>query len=171
MKIKFFSVPALDPGDGERELNRFLAQHRVASVERELVADGQASFWAVSVTYLAPERSAPAERRSRIDYREVLSAEDFEVFAALRSERNAIAKRDGVPAYHVFNNAQLAAMVEGRHRNLEQLSSLDGVGPARLAKYGQKFLDLLSQLQAVEQLGDIPGEEGSANEAQPDSPG
>jgi hypothetical protein len=37
MPIKLFSVPALDPGSGEHDVNQFCAQHRVVSIERRLV--------------------------------------------------------------------------------------------------------------------------------------
>jgi hypothetical protein len=38
MRFHFFSVEALAPTSGEAELNAFCAQHRIASVDKQLVA-------------------------------------------------------------------------------------------------------------------------------------
>ena len=49
MRMKFFAVPASDPVQAEAELNQFLAQHRVMSLDRQLVTDRTGSFWALAV--------------------------------------------------------------------------------------------------------------------------
>ncbi|MEW6220413.1 MAG: reverse transcriptase/maturase family protein [Thermodesulfobacteriota bacterium] len=83
MKYRFFAVPALDPEVAASELNGFLGSVRVANLEKNLIADGQRSFWAVCVAYW--EGGAPAAGRgARIDYREVFDEKDFALFARLR---------------------------------------------------------------------------------------
>ncbi len=140
MRVKFFAIPALDPSDAEVELNHFLAQHRVLSIDREIVTQRAGTFWAVSVTCL--ERSAPGSsaKKSRVDYKEVLSPEDFEVYAKLRELRKEVAEREGVPPYTVFNNAQLAEMVEKRMRSNEELAQISGVGPSGVGAEGLRLL-------------------------------
>ena len=56
------------------------------------------------------ETAGPAEGRNegRIDYKEVLSAPEFERFARLRLLRKELAEKEGVPAYAIFTNEQLA---------------------------------------------------------------
>lgn len=149
MRVKFFAVPALDPGAAESDLNRFLAQCRVLSIDRQLVSDSGGSYWAVSVTYL--ERSAATSKpgKSRVDYKEVLSPEDFEVYAALRQLRKEVAESDGVPPYAVFNNAQLAEMVQKRMRTTDELGQISGVGPSRIEAHGATFLERLASLQTA----------------------
>ena len=49
MKNKFFVIQALNPSDGEAELNAFLGQARVVNIEKQFVADGQNSFWSICV--------------------------------------------------------------------------------------------------------------------------
>jgi superfamily II DNA helicase RecQ len=78
-----------------------------------------------------------------VDYREVLSAAEFQVYAHLRALRKTLADRDGVPAYALFTNDQLAAMVRQRVDSAAALGRIDGVGPARVEKYGATFLDAL----------------------------
>jgi len=51
MKYPFFHIPAVDPATETEALNRFLGQQRILSGERQLVADGQARFWALAVLY------------------------------------------------------------------------------------------------------------------------
>lgn len=101
--IHFFHIP-LHGGTEAEELNRFLAMHRIARVERALVQAGTASSWAVCVETIegnAPLPSLP-ERRPRVDYREQFSAADFEIFRRLREVRNELATRSSVAPYLVF---------------------------------------------------------------------
>jgi hypothetical protein len=81
VKVKFFAVPALSPGEAEAELNRFLAAHRVLALDRQLVAQGQAAYWAVSVSYIDGKGEALPGKRGKLDYKEVLSEPDFALFA------------------------------------------------------------------------------------------
>jgi superfamily II DNA helicase RecQ len=162
LKYRFFHIPAVDPAETDA-LNRFLAQHRILSVERHLVTDGQSSYWALAVVYVdadsapgAPDET-PRGRKSKVDYREVLSERDFATYAALRSLRKDLAERDGVPAYALFTNEQLAAMVQRRARTAADLAEIAGVGKARVERYAEPFLCILK-----EQGAEPDGEEADA---------
>lgn len=153
MPIRFFSIPALHPEPAASELNHCLATQRVAQVERSFVADGPGSYWAVCVTVLdgaderrsehRDERSEASRRRSAVDYREVLGTEEFALYDRLRKARKQAAEADGLPTYAVFNNDQLAAMVQGRITSAAGLAAIDGVGQGRITRYGAAFLALL----------------------------
>ena len=122
MKYQFFHIPSRDSGPQTEALNRFLATHGVIAVDREFVADGGNSFWALSICYRdgdvpAPTAATPRTdrpRKAKIDYREVLDARDFTVYAELRALRKEIADHEGVPVYALFTNEQLAEMVDVR---------------------------------------------------------
>ena len=118
MQLRFFAIPATDPAAAEAALNRVLAAGRVVSLERQFVADGAASFWALCVTLAPGPGELPAALKGgggrRLDYREVLDEADFAVFARLRMLRKEVAEAEAVPPYAVFTNEQLAAMVTGR---------------------------------------------------------
>lgn len=145
MRVKFFAVPVLTPAEAEAEVNRFLAQHRVLSIDRQLVVDPSGSCWALSVTYLEASNSPQVEvKKGKVDYREILSPEAFVVFAQLRRLRKDLAERDGVPPYVIFTNEQLAAMVQQQIGTAAELGQLSGVGPARIEKYGAAFLEHLT---------------------------
>ena len=154
MRLKFFAVPVFDSAAAEEELNAFLAQHRVLSVDRRLVESPSATVWTICVQYVDPaqvksEVSTPSiTKKGKIDYREVLSADDFAAYMKLRELRKQIADKAGIPPYAVFNNEQLAAMVRGRMVTKTALSSLEGVGDAKLTKYGDAFLNQLRTMFA-----------------------
>lgn len=124
-------------------MNRFLDGHRVVAIDRQFVQDGPNSAWALCITYLQSSGRPPPGRRGRIDYREVLSEPDFTVFAKLRALRKTLADTEGVPAYALFTNEQLAEMVQRRVRTLSALREIDGVGEGRVEKYGKEFIDIL----------------------------
>ena len=147
MRMKFFVVPALDPTAVEAELDRFLAAHRIVRIDRQLVTDRQGTFWVLAIEYAEQPTTASTNKRSRIDYKEVLSEDDFRVYAALRELRKEIAERESVPAYAVFTNAQLAELVQRRVRTLDEIAGIGGVGPSRVAAHGPAFLERLTTLQ------------------------
>jgi len=151
MELAFFCIPATAPEPATTELNRFLRSHRILAVQRELVREGQGAYWAVCVEYLAPVRHGETEAgkaggsgKPKVDYKEVLSAEDFEVFSRLREWRKEVAEREGVPVYAVFTNEQLAAMVTGKVDSLTAMGKIDGIGEARVKKYGNEVLPVLN---------------------------
>ena len=93
-----------------------------------------------------PPRSGTAGKR--VDYREILSESDFAVYAKLRSLRKSMAEKDGLPAYTLFTNEQLAAMVQQRVTSLRALEEIQGIGAARVKKYGAAFLEILQTMRA-----------------------
>lgn len=101
MKLRFFAVPALSPAQGEAEVNRVLAEGRVLAVERQFVAAGDASYWALCVSLAPPPGPLPEAVKGggtrRVDYREVLDEADFAVFAQLRARAAAKSKAPGAP--------------------------------------------------------------------------
>jgi superfamily II DNA helicase RecQ len=141
----------MDPHPGEEELNRFLASHRIVSIEKHCAVLGQAAYWSFAIAYLSEmENVSGSETRKRgsVDYKDVLNADDFAVFAQLRDLRNAMAKRDGKPPYAIFNNEQLAKMVTDRVKDKTGLAGIEGIGQARLEQYADKFLEILRNTAA-----------------------
>lgn len=164
MKYRFFTVRAQSPDLDQEALNAFCAQRRVVAVEKHLVADGGASFWAVCVSYLEGAdgvRGGSGSKRDRIDYKEVLNATDFAVFSDLRVLRKTLAEQEGIPVYALFSNEQLAEMVTRRALTLAALGAIEGVGEARVEKFGPRFLALLQP--AFADSVDLPHETHSTD--------
>ncbi len=151
MAYRFFQVPVRDGGSAGEELNRFLRGHRVVNVDRRWVDLGTESYWSFCVDYLEPASASgssarlPGDSRGKVDYREVLSPEQFAAFVKLRTLRQAISKEEAVPVYVIFTNEQLAAMVQKGAASKADLGRIDGVGEARIQKYGDRFLACLKE--------------------------
>lgn len=167
MRFHFFTIPALDPGAAAEELNLFLGAHRVSTVQRELVQDGASSYWSVCVTSVDGEvAAAPSQsRRARVDYREILEADEFGLYDRLRTLRKQQADAEGLPPFAVFTNEQLAEMVRRRVTTRAALAAIDGIGDARLERYAPAFLEVLEQ--GVPRLSAAAAD---AAQATPDAP-
>ncbi|MFO7653089.1 MAG: DNA helicase RecQ [Candidatus Krumholzibacteriia bacterium] len=66
-------------------------------------------------------------------------------FERLRELRRRIAGDQGVPPYIVFHDRTLAAMAARHPLTEAELLQVDGVGRAKLARYGEAFLALLRE--------------------------
>jgi ATP-dependent DNA helicase RecQ len=62
------------------------------------------------------------------------------MFEALRAVRRDIAAAAGVPPYVVFHDSTLRMIAEARPRTLAELARVQGVGEAKLARYGEAML-------------------------------
>jgi len=63
---------------------------------------------------------------------------------ALRTWRLERARADGVPAYVVFHDRTLAEIEQARPSTIGELAAISGVGPAKLERYGEDVLAVLS---------------------------
>jgi ATP-dependent DNA helicase RecQ len=71
------------------------------------------------------------------------AADPGELFGRLKALRRALADQRGVPAFVVFSDATLVEMARHRPRSMAELALVSGVGPKKLASYGQAFLQVL----------------------------
>jgi len=153
MTIRCFWIPAADPGMHEDALNKFLQSHRVVATDWRFVENGTGSAWAVRVTIAGGDGPLPdcvkAESNrtrpmgSKVDYRDVLSPEDFAIYAALREWRKEQAAAMGVPVFAVLGNEQLATVVTSRATTLVALRAIDGIGDAKIEKFGDVLINRL----------------------------
>jgi superfamily II DNA helicase RecQ len=150
MQFKLFSIPATGDAAAEEELNRFLRSHRAVSVQKELVKNGDTACWCFCVEYLlnSPLPEGKGGGRARVDYKEILSADDFAVFVRLRDARKELAAKEAIPVYAVCTNEQLAEMAKGRASSITELKKIDGFGDAKTDKYGEAFLAAICKSEA-----------------------
>ena len=147
MAFRFFTVPIQNAEQAEAELNGFLRSHKVLSIDRRWVEQGSTSFWTFCVDYLDGQAAGSGGDRSargKVDYKEVLSPDEFTVFAKLREVRKEIAQAEAVPVYTIFTNEQLAQMVQARAATKGDLEKIAGVGDARIEKHGARMIDVLT---------------------------
>jgi DNA helicase-2/ATP-dependent DNA helicase PcrA len=66
---------------------------------------------------------------------------------ALREWRKARSDADGVPAYVVLSNRQLEGVAATMPADARELLACEGIGPARLDKYGDEILGVLDSVR------------------------
>jgi len=143
MQYRVFTIPVSDPSAAD-ELNRFLSGHRVLAVDRQFVANGASSFWTFCVEVLqspGPDHSKGAGRKEQMDYKEVLPPAQFAVFTRLRECRKKLAAAEGLPAYGVCTNEQLAEMAKAAELTPAVLQGIEGFGEAKAARYGTALVE------------------------------
>jgi superfamily II DNA helicase RecQ len=158
LQLRFFTISIHGGEDAEIALNRFLAGHRILAIDRQFVSNGPNSAWSICVSYgdgqIGGTMRTPIGKRGRVDFKDVLGEPEFAVFARLRALRKERADAEGVPAYALFTNEQLAEMVQRRVTSLAALREIAGVGEARVEKYGSAFLQILQAAALPETIPD-----------------
>jgi DNA helicase-2/ATP-dependent DNA helicase PcrA len=69
---------------------------------------------------------------------------DDPLYEVLKRWRLETARQEERPAYVIFHNSTLAEIVRRAPRSREELASVPGVGPAKLERYGDAVLEVLS---------------------------
>ena len=121
------------------ELNRFLISHRIINVEKRPIDGERSTGWMFLVEYGA-ETKPQTTGTQRVDYREVLSEQEYAFFDRLRQVRKTVAEQQGVPVYAVFTNEHLASMVKKPPKTVKDLTALPRVGEARVKQFGEAFV-------------------------------
>src|SRR4051812_9022750 len=97
-----------------------------------------------------PKRRAPGAPPKPQPAQLVPSAAHAQLLERLRALRSSIAREDQVPAYVVFADRTLIEMAVRRPRSPYALGEVRGVGPAKIEKYGERFLALLRDADDTE---------------------
>ncbi|MFE5341059.1 ATP-dependent DNA helicase UvrD2 [Isoptericola sp. NPDC056578] len=93
----------------------------------------------------------PSDRRGRGravrgQARQQLTGEhDVALFDALREWRLSVARETDKPAFTVLGDATLAAIAELKPTSVAQLARVNGVGPAKIDRYGQTILAIVAE--------------------------
>ena len=97
----------------------------------------------------APEAGALAERAPK--------GHNPELFEALRRKRRELADLAGVPAYMIFSDRALMEMAAHLPNTPAQFLAINGVGEAKLANYGETFLQVIREHCAQRAIVGPPG--------------
>lgn len=74
---------------------------------------------------------------------EVPEPPDPALFETLRALRLVVAREENLPAFMVFSNATLREIAAQRPASATELGRIHGIGPAKIEKYGARFLAAL----------------------------
>jgi len=98
----------------------------------------------LSVDEPAPKKKRPPQQPPRGP--ETFSPQESALEEKLRAWRMTEAKKLGLPAFFVFSNQTLRAIVQARPATLEELLAVDGIGRATAQKHGTALLALCRSL-------------------------
>ena len=85
------------------------------------------------------QKARPERSRASLD----IAPHEAALWDALRGLRARLAKEQGVPAYVIFHDATLLAMLRERPQTLSALGAISGVGERKFERYGEAFLSEL----------------------------
>ena len=85
------------------------------------------------------QKSRRERSRASLD----IAPHEAALWDALRGLRARLAKEQGVPAYVIFHDATLLAMLRERPQTLSALGAISGVGERKFERYGEAFLSEL----------------------------
>jgi ATP-dependent DNA helicase RecQ len=150
-------------------IGKDLAQQQWSSVYRQLVAagfinvdiegygglklteasrpvlKGQQEVWLRRDAEPAKRKTSKAERGSRL--REAFAgANEDPLWLALKAQRTSLAREQGVPPYVIFHDSTLLEILNRKPRTLGEMAQISGVGQAKLAKYGDAFLQVVEDV-------------------------
>jgi ATP-dependent DNA helicase RecQ len=98
--------------------------------------------------FLRRDPEAPLRKKVKKPSGEVSEA-DRALWDALRELRKQLATEQGVPPYVIFHDATLMEFIRYRPGNRADLSAINGVGDAKLERYGDVFIDCLNSFQTT----------------------
>ena len=104
------------------------------------VVSGAETFALRRIEALKPARS---QKPARPGTPEVADA-DRDLLAALKAMRLTLAQERKVPAFVILHDATLHEIAHKRPTTLDQMASINGIGPRKLEQFGQPFLEVVA---------------------------
>jgi ATP-dependent DNA helicase RecQ len=78
----------------------------------------------------------------------LVEKEEMEIFNPLRELRTSLARKEGLPAYCIFQDRTLREIARVLPRTPVELLGIVGVGRVTLRKYGRQFLELIEKIRS-----------------------
>ena len=92
---------------------------------------------------LSLKRKATRNKASRTSKPALNNVTDQNLFEKLKEARQVMAKKRRVPAYVIFHDKTLIELAEIRPQSFEEMLEINGIGEAKLKKFGQTLLDVI----------------------------
>ncbi len=147
MKIKLFTIPIENIGDFDDELNSFLSNNRIITMEKHFVERENGVYWCFYISYESKNTTSKETYKNdtdKVDYRALLPEEQAKLYDILRLTRKKISQDDGISAYVAATNEELYYIAQLEKFTITHLKKIKGFGDKKAEKYGKRFLDGLS---------------------------
>jgi superfamily II DNA helicase RecQ len=142
MNIKVFNI-RLDKDNcivDQNRMNEFLDSVEVKLTSTNFVTTTTTDYWSAVVFYESKKVTEILEKESEIE----LSANEIEIFNALKIWRNDLANKLGWSAFRICHNSHLIAIAKDKPKNIESLQKIKGFGETKTEKYGDDIIVLLN---------------------------
>jgi ATP-dependent DNA helicase RecQ len=97
----------------------------------------------VNFRKLTEKQKASKEKPSRKAKIELDNDLDQTLYENLKSARQQMAKKRRVPAYVIFHDKTLIELAKSKPQSFEEMLDINGIGEAKLKKFGQTLLDVI----------------------------
>lgn len=139
MQIKIFTVPLFEGKEELDALNAFLRGNKVLTIDKQLIQEEGRSAWTFCVSFLEQRSNLP-QKGKKIDYKHVLDDASFKRFSQLREIRRKLAKDEGIPAFAIFTDEELAGLAVHDQLSLAVMKEVKGIGNKKVEKFGKHFI-------------------------------
>jgi len=142
MQIKIFTIPIGDSGRAVQEMNAFLRSHKILEVENQFISNDNGAYWCFCVRYIESlfGMSDGKKAKAKVDYKKVLDEETFRRFSKLREIRKKIAAAEGVSAFIIFTDEELAALAKLDEITEKNMLGIKGIGAKKVARFAKYFV-------------------------------
>lgn len=114
---------------------------RLTEMSRPLLR-GETEVWLRRDEDASKRRATKAQRSAHIKEGYAEANED-PLWHALKAKRSELAREHGVPPYVIFHDSTLLEILNQKPGSLTEMSYISGIGQAKLARYGDDFLQVL----------------------------
>ncbi|MCP5002828.1 MAG: helicase [Planctomycetes bacterium] len=140
MQIKLFTIPVGDSGSALDEMNHFLKGNKILEVENHLISRENGAYWCFCVRYIERTSYPATGTRTKVDYKQVLDPPAFQKFTRLREIRKKVAADEGIPAFGVFTDEELAGLSKLETITQKNMLSVKGIGDKKTERFGRHFI-------------------------------
>ncbi|MDY6838175.1 MAG: RecQ family ATP-dependent DNA helicase [Thermodesulfobacteriota bacterium] len=102
------------------------------------------------VPSLSPRPGRRGGKKGRATEKPLSEGQEAAVFEGLRQLRSTLARKEGRPAYCIFQDRTLKEMARRLPKTPEELLRIVGVGEVTLGKYGSQFLEVIQKVGGSE---------------------
>lgn len=140
MQLKIFTIPIIGGESQNEEMNVFLRSKKILETEKVFHSTTTGACWSFCVTYLDETLALADKEKVKIDYRQTLDEATFKRFSRMREIRKQLAQEEGLPAYAIFLDDELALLAKLDELTAVKMKTIKGIGEKKVEKYAQHFI-------------------------------
>ncbi len=111
------------------------------------VLRGEQSVWLRRDVVPVKRGKATKEERAARRTQPFAGANEDPLWLALKARRMELAREQGVPPYVIFHDSTLLEILNRKPQTLDEMGQISGVGQAKLARYGEAFLEVVEDVE------------------------